>query len=141
MLLPLLCLRLLLETVYVGQLRATRRSGGSFFSYFQTLSIGRFPDQYAGSIDFITVLEAIFMGILCQIIFLKRLFWKEMCIVNLIFTAKACSNKLGAAPVVKFSWSIVVDFPYICLQFFREIEVGRNQEKYLHTIALKINGF
>ena len=64
-----------------------------------------------------------------------------MCIVNLIFTAKACSNKLGAAPVVKFSRPLVVDFPYICLQFFREIEVGRNQEKYLHTIALKINRF
>ena len=81
------------------------------------------------------------MGILCQIIFLKRLFGKEMCIVNLILTAKACSNKLGAAPVVKFSRPLVVDFPYICLQFFREIEVGRNQETYLHTIALKINGF
>lgn len=46
-----------------------RRSGGSFLSYFQTMSIGRFPDQYTGSIDFITVLEEIFMGILCRIIF------------------------------------------------------------------------
>ena len=64
-----------------------------------------------------------------------------MCIVNLIFTAKACSDKLGAAPAVKFSRSLVVDFPYICLQFSQEIEVGRNQEKYLHTIVLKINGF
>ena len=57
-----------------------------------------------------------------------------MCIVNLISTAKACSNKLGAAAVVKFFRSLVVDFQYICLQFFREIEVGRNQEKYLHKL-------
>ena len=73
--------------------------------------------------------------------FLKTAVLKRNVYCKLIFTAKACSNKLGAAPVVRFSRSLVVDFPYICLQFFREIEVGRNQEKYLHTIALKINEF
>ena len=44
----------------------------------------------------------------------------KISIVNYSYKAKDCPKKFGGVPMLKFLQRLSLDYPYICLEFFRD---------------------